>query len=491
MEGSTADINAGTVKLADGQVENVKLAKPVFVVEPSGRYRASADLSIGGGMLGQINMGQATARLTATNSELQLNNFEADIFNGKASGNARIAIARGGTSRVSGNFTDLEVSGPLTALAGAAVPLAGRANGTIDLTFPGTDFKRASGSLTSTFTAEDVGADSGRVPLSGVVAIRADRGLFNIDRVDLQTNATQLKAAGQFSFSGDSNLQVNLSSSDAAELQAVVISSGLLPNIEEQMRSYGIDLGGQLAFNGTLRGKLGSPDIDGRISLGMLLINGNDLGSLTASLTMTAAELRIADGRLTERDGGGMQFTLDAPRTGENNTTLNATLDRVNAGNLIAALPLSKSTRAQFANTQADASGQIKIIGIPNAMSGSAELRFGPGRLGGEPLEGLVARATFSGSKVSIENIDARLTAGHVVASGTYDTISKEFDLQGRAEGVQLSRLFAITNRPGLSSVTGTADFNAHVSGNLSAKDFSAYQITFDGQGKDLSLIHI
>ncbi len=488
MEGSTADINAGTVKLADGQVENVKLSKPVFVVEPSGRYRASADLSIGGGMLGQMNMGQARARLVATNSELQLNDFSADIFNGKASGNARIAIGRGGTSRISGGFTDLEISGPLTALAGAAVPLAGRANGTIDLTFPGTDFKQASGSLTTTFTAENVGIDNGRVPLSGVVAVRANRGLFDIDRVDLQTTATKLKAAGQFSFTGDSNLQVDLNSSDAAELQTVLISSGLLPNVEEQMRSYGIELAGQLAFNGTLKGKLSSPDIDGRVSLGTLLINGTDLGSLSASLTMTAAELRIADGRLTEKDGGGMQFTLDAPRTGENNITLEATLDRVNAGNLIAALPLSKSTRAQFADTQADASGQIKIIGIPGAMSGSADLRFGPGRLGGEPLEGLIARATFSGSKVSIETIDARLTAGHVVASGTYDTASKEFDLQGRAEGVQLSRLFALTNQPGISSVTGTADFNAHVFGNLSAKDFSAYQITFDGEGRNVTI---
>ncbi|MDQ2921056.1 MAG: translocation/assembly module TamB domain-containing protein, partial [Acidobacteriota bacterium] len=488
MEGSTADINAGTVKLADGQVENVRLGNPVFVVEPSGRYRASADLSIGGGMLGQMNVGQARARLVATNTELQLNNFEALVFNGKASGNAKIAIARGGTSRISGGFTDLEVSGPLTALAGEAVPLAGRANGTIDLTFPGTDFKQASGSLTTTFTAEESGPETGRVPLSGVVALRANRGLFNIDRVDLQTTATKLKAAGQFSFSGDSNLQVDLNSSDAAELQTFLVSSGLLSNVEEQMRSYGIELAGQLAFNGTLRGKLGSPDIDGRVSLGTLLINGNDLGSLSASLRMTAAELRIADGWLTEKDGGGMQFTLDAPRTGENNITLEATLDRVNAGNLIAALPLSKSTRAQFADTEADASGQIKITGIPNAMSGSADLRFGPGRLGGEPLEGLVARATFSGSKVSIENIDARLTTGHVVASGTYDTTSKAFDLQGRAERVQLSWLFALTKRPGLSIVTGTADFNAHVSGNLSATDFSAYQITFDGQGKDVTI---
>ena len=119
-------------------------------------------------------------------------------------------------------------------------------------------------------------------------------------------------------------------------------------------------------------------------------------------------------------------------------------------------------------------------------MSGSADLRFGPGRLAGEPLESLVARATFSGSKVSIENVDARLAAGHIVASGNYDTTTKAFDLQGRAEGVQLSRLLALTNRPGLGTVTGTADFNARVQGNLLESDFSNYQITFDGEGRDV-----
>src|SRR6266404_5739438 len=250
MEGSTADINAGTVKLADGQMENVKLAKPVFVVEPSGRYRASADLSIGGGVLGQMNMGQATAKLVATSSEVQLNNFTADIFQGRANGNARIAIAKGASSHVAATFSDVEVSGPFTAFAGAAVPLAGKATGEIDLTFPGTDFKQATGTLTTRVTADAVTADSGRVPLSGVVALRANRGLFQIDQVDLQTTATKLRATGQFSFSGDSNLNVDLNSADAAELQAVLISSGLLPQVEEQMRSYGIDLGGQLAFNG-------------------------------------------------------------------------------------------------------------------------------------------------------------------------------------------------------------------------------------------------
>src|SRR6185436_9934748 len=114
IEGSTADINAGTVKLADGQVENVKLARPVFVVEPSGRYRASADLSIGGGVLGQMNMGQANAKLVATSNEIQLNNFTADIFQGKANGNARIAIAKGASSHIAATFSEVEVSGPFT-----------------------------------------------------------------------------------------------------------------------------------------------------------------------------------------------------------------------------------------------------------------------------------------------------------------------------------------------------------------------------------------
>ena len=37
---------------------------------------------------------------------------------------------------------------------------------------------------------------------------------------------------------------------------------------------------------------------------------------------MNDAEIRIPDGALAERDGGGVQFSLIAPRNGENNTSL-------------------------------------------------------------------------------------------------------------------------------------------------------------------------
>jgi translocation and assembly module TamB len=488
IEGSTADINAGTVKLADGQADNVRLARPVFVVEPSGRYRASADLSIGGGVMGRMDLGQVQAKLVATSSEIQLNDFKADIFKGEAAGSARIAIGRGGNSRIAATFNGVDIAGPLTAFAGGAVPLAGRASGRVNLAFPGTNFKQATGTLNTQLTAAAGDPESGRIPITGELSVLADRGLFKIQRVDLQTAATKLKASGHFSFEGDSNLQVDLNSSDASELQAVLISSGLLPDVEEQMRSYGLELAGQLSFNGTLKGALSSPDIDGRVSLGSVMVNGNDLGSFSASIVTTPAELRVADGRLTERDGGGMQFTLNAPRSGVNNTTFAATLDRMNARALIATLPLDKAMREQLGDTQADVSGQIQIAGIPNAMSGSAELRFGPGRLAGEPLEALVARAAFNGSNVNIENVDVKLSAGHIVASGTYNTSTKEVDLQGRAEGVQLSRLAALTNKGIGPVLTGTADFTARVTGNFSAGDFSGFQITFDGQGQNVTI---
>lgn len=489
IEGSTADIDAGTVKLADGQAENVKLTKPVFIVEPSGSYRASADLSIGGGVLGQIRMGQAYAKVVAANREIQLNDFNADVFRGKATGNARIALAKNGSSQVVAQFNGLDIAGPLTAIAGSPVPLTGRAAGRVDLTFPGTDFKLASGTISTSVTAETGEPTADRIPITGDVALRANHGLFDIEQMNLQTPATTVKATGQFAFESDSNLQVDLNSTDAGELQAVLISTGLLSDVDAKLEEYGVTLAGPLAFNGNVRGKLKSPDLNGRFSLGSLLINGEDVGSVSAAIAMNSAEMHVTEGRLAERDGGGVQFELTAPRTGENNTSLNATLDKVNAKTIVAALRTTgQASSAILTDTASDVSGEIKVKGIPGAMSGSADLSFGPGRLAGEPLESLVARATFSGSVVNVETVDARLAAGRIVGNGNYNLTSKMFEFHGRAEGVDLARLGALANRPGMPAVTGTADFNADLRGNATARDFSSYQIKLDGSARSVTI---
>ena len=489
IEGSTADIDAGTVKLPDdGRAENVKLTRPVFVVEPSGSYRASADLSIGGGVLGKMELGQARASVVATNREIQLNNFSAEAFNGRASGNARIALAKGGTSQVAAEFNNVDVAGPLAAIAGSAVPLTGRATGRVDLTFPGTDVKLASGTLTTRLSAETGQTSADRIPITGEVTVRANQGLFDIQAMNLQTPATRLNATGQFSFEGDSNLTVDLASSDAAELQTVLISSGLLPSIEDEMDNLKLGIAGQLAFKGNIRGRLESPDVNGTFSLGSVLVQGIELGSLTASITMNSQEIRIPDGRLVERDGGGMQFSLITSRTEKNKTSIDATLDRMNAAALLALSPSSSGSEQLASGTEGDLSGRIKIDGIPNAMSGSADLRLGSGKLGGEPLQSMTARATFNGPNVNIESVDIRLVAGHIVASGTFNNETRDFDLQGRAENIQLERLAAFTNRPDMPAVTGVANFTAQVKGNLNVEGLTGYRIEFNGDARKVTI---
>src|SRR5581483_1314188 len=143
VQGTTNDINAGNVKLKDGSVENVKLARPAFTVEPSGRYRASADLSLGGGVLGTMKLGPASASVIATSDQIQVNNFIAEALDGRASGNAIISLRKNGASKVNADFTNFDLGGLITALSGRAVPLASKATGKADLTFTGTDFGNA------------------------------------------------------------------------------------------------------------------------------------------------------------------------------------------------------------------------------------------------------------------------------------------------------------------------------------------------------------
>jgi translocation and assembly module TamB len=499
IEGSSGDINAGTINIAAtkdmaaGRIESVRIVRPVFTVEPSGRYRASADLSLGGGVLGQVNLGAARASVVASNNQIQLNNLAADILQGHVAGNATISTARGGSSRVNADFNDLDVGRLLSISSGRVLPVAGSASGNVDLAFAGTDIARsATGTLRADFKGETGNEDSGRTPLTGTVAVRADRGLFNIEQANLRTAASELNATGQFSVAESrSNLNINLASSDASELQNIVLTSGLVPETYSDSLKD-IKLGGQLAFNATVSGALNNPNIDGRASVASLNLKGRDLGSLSAALNVSPTDINITDGKLTQRGGGGATFSVNAPRVGDNNIAVEATLDRVNAGNLLAALASNTANNGQPASApdiQADLSGNIKVTGLPNAMNGSANLSAGAGNFGPQTFENFTARATFNGSNVNLERVEANLDGGQVTANGSYNMDSKAFDLNANASGVQLGALAALAgNSSAVPRLTGTADLTAHVNGVADIARFKIGDVTINGAGQNVTI---
>ncbi|HYE12816.1 MAG TPA: hypothetical protein VD968_00045, partial [Pyrinomonadaceae bacterium] len=266
VEGSSGDVAVGTVAFTaggGGHAEQVRLARPRFTLEPGGRYRASADLSLGGGVVGKMPLGPARAAVVATGEQIQLNDFVAALGRGSARGNAVIATSPRASSSVATAFEGVDVGLLLAATTGNAVPLTGAATGTADLRFPGTNFKAASGRLDARFEGATGRDESARTPLTGELALTADRGLFQIERANLRTGATELNARGRFSFEGGSDLAVNLNSADAAELQSVVMATGLLPDLEERVKEFGVQLAGNLSFNGTLSGDLDDPLVNG------------------------------------------------------------------------------------------------------------------------------------------------------------------------------------------------------------------------------------
>jgi autotransporter translocation and assembly factor TamB len=493
VEGTSGDINAGTVALPDGgRAENVRLARPRFVLEPGGRYRASADLSLGGGVLGQMRLGSARAAVVASNNQIQLNDFVADIFNGRATGRATISTApRGGASSIAASFDGVDVGGVVATFSGRAVPLTGAATGTVNLSFPGTNFKAASGRLDARFEGAAGRDETARTPLTGDVALTAERGLFQIERANLRTGATELTASGRFSFDGGTDLAVNLNSTDAAELQRVVLATGLLPDIEQKVRDFGAELAGNLSFKGTVTGDLDAPLVNGSVALGSLTVGGRDLGALSAEVASTPNETRINNGQLVERDGGGAQFSAVIPRVGENNISFEATLENANAGNLVAAFGGGRINAANLVGL-GPASGRVSVSGYPGAMQGSAELRVAAGRIGTQGYDELVARATFSGSKINLERLDARLPAGSLTASGTVDIEAQSFDLRAQGSDVKLDLLTglfggsATARGRSLPALSGLANFNATASGNLA--DPTSYRVEVNAQGRDVTI---
>jgi translocation and assembly module TamB len=514
VEGTSGDIGVGSVafnappasKGAEpqaGRVEDVRLARPSFVLEPGGRYRASADLSLGGGVLGELKMGRARAAVVATNDQIQLNDFVADLFNGSARGNATIATNARSASSVSANFEGVDAGGLLALFSGNAVPLTGAATGNVDLRFPGTNFKLASGRVDATFEGATGRDESARTPLTGQLALTADRGTFDIERANLRAGATELTASGRFSFEGGSNLAVNLNSTDAGEFQTILLSTGLAGPVEEKLRNSDVALAGNLRFNGTVTGDLDSPVVNGRFELQSLTMRERDLGALSADIVSTAADTRVNNGRLAEPDGGGVSFSAIIPRTGENNISFDAVLENANAGNLLSALGVGGQSPSQATPTSVvvsnlsgmgSASGKISVTGFPGAMEGSADLRVAPGRIGTQPYDEIVARATFSGSNVKLDAFEMKLGDGRVTASGGV-TIAEGVagvpnvnvnDLRVEGTNVDVGLVASLFGGRGLPALSGKADFNATLSGN--PLDPTTLKADLNARGRDVTI---
>lgn len=494
VSGSSNDIAAGDVALrgnelieGGGKLENVQIQRPVFVVEPSGRYRASADMSIGGGIVGKIPLGNASAKVNVSNDRADLTELTASVMDGTVNGAASIAFSERNRSSINADFVNLDLSKIVALQGGRVIPFEGQTTGRADITFAGTNIRSTSGSISADITASAGDAGRGTVPVNGRIEVTATNGLFNIDTARLNTTNSQLTAAGSFDLRGqDSNLDLALSSTDASEIERLVRVLGVSPDLEEQLDSLQATVAGNLTFNGKLTGNLTDPTVDGKASLASLSLRGREVGSVSADVFVSPAGTELRNGLLQESGGGGtITFSLNAPAGGANNTTVQATLTNVNAGNLLAALPVALPERLRdFTGTT---SGTVNLTGLPNASQGEINIASTGGTVGGQSFDSLTAKAVFNGTRIDLQTGEIRIGDGFVSATGFYERASTEFNFNLNGENVPLP--LALTFLPesdAIPTVGGLANFTASAKGLSSTP--ATYEIGFKGTARDVAI---
>jgi translocation and assembly module TamB len=492
IEGTSNDIDAGNVTLAKsaslpagGTLEAVKIAKPVFVLEPSGRYRASADMSLGGGIVGSVPLGAATAQVVVNNDGAELSNLTANVMDGSVVGNATVAFNNRSRSVINADFNNLDL-GKIAALqSGRAMPLEGRTSGRVDLSFAGTDYRSTSGTVNATITAAAGSEGTNKIPINGVVNLAATNGLFNVDQAKLTTASSELTAAGRFDLrNDDSELTVALRSSNADEVLNIARVTGISQQFEPQIESMQVAVAGNLTFDGQITGNLTDPTINGKASLASLSMRGRDLGTLASDILVSPLQTEFRNGRLQQADGGLVAFNVTIPSGGANNISVDAQLTGVNAGNLLAALPVELPERLR--DFDGKTSGTVALTGLPDQSNGEINIASEAGTVAGQSFDSLTAKAVFSGTRITIERGEIRIGTGSLAATGFYDTASSGFDLNLTGQTVPLPLLLAAlpTFNGASPPIMGTTDFTAQAVGEFDRP--STINVNFNGTASNV-----
>jgi translocation and assembly module TamB len=493
VSGTSADIDAGNITLRSsgslpdgGSLENVKIAKPVFVLEPSGRYRASADMSIGGGALGSIDLGSARAAVEVNNDRVALNDLTASLMEGSAKGDAVIGFSDRTPSRLNVQFTDLDIGKVLALQAGRVLPIEGQTTGAVNLTFNGTNFRNATGTVAADIRANAGTAENGLVPVTGRVELSAANGLFDVNYAKLSSQNSTLNATGRFDLRNENtNLTVALNSTDASEIDRIIRDTGISPGLEAQLTSNDVHLAGNFDFNGTVTGNFTDPNIEGHASLGSISMRGRELGSLASDISVSPTGIEVKNGKLTERDGGTVAFDVNIPSSGTNNTSIQATLTNVDAANLIAALPIAGYLPEGIRDFTAQTSGTVNITGLPNNAVGGIDISSASGSVAGQEFSGFRAKATFQGTLINLDNLEIATADGSLTAKGTYDRSSTAFNFDVTGKNVQLAGLRQLLPQSGsIPNITGVSDFTAKAIGN--SNNSASYDINFNGTARNV-----
>lgn len=492
---ASADLTTGAVSGQGISISSIRLNNATI----SGQ---STDFDVTGGLAlsslksGQVTVSNLRGRLDADPQRLSLSQFTAGTLGGSVTGSASVAYG-GGASRVDVQFRSIDLNQAAALASAKDVTVRGTANGAAQLSFPGLNYKAATGRINATFDASisppqsDVETQSA----TGQINLLATGRGFNIQNAFVRSANSEVSVKGTVGWNGAGSLAVDFKSTDMAEVQRVIDAFGFIPeNIKEQ---YKVALAGEGQFTGRVEGRLAAPAVTGHLRLEQIQAQGETVGTFEGDIAYSPSLVRVDQGSLVRADGSRADFSISAPLVGENNIAVKANVQNFDLPALVkAAVP-----EFQDFVGRGVVNGTVDLRGLPGprTIEGTANLSLSAGEFNVGPSdneEGESKRIsvpefngniTLANSIVSVENLRLQVGDSNVVGKGSFNLDTYEYTVNAEGKNVDLAQ---VADAAGAGvKVTGRADVAVNGQGKFGRdEDWSDVNLNATIQGQNVAL---
>ncbi len=479
MNFKAADLAGPDIKASGINFTNAKIN---FRGDDLSKFKATGKARIEHLITADVNVGNVTGDVTATRNEIIVPNFNGSVFGGNAQGSARIRLDNKSSSEISANLTSLNLDQASAVSAGKRLPLRGTADGKVNVAWNGFDFKSAEGTANLKFKGTTTGSDDGLNPIAGLPingelnAVASNRRI-RINNTKINTGATDLIVSGDIGWDQTGALEVALNSSNAAELQALAVDIIKKVDLElgDKIEAAKVQLTNQLSFNGKVTGSLRTPAINGNFSLSGVSYDDDLLGSITGNLAYSGNLFKVDNGRLLQDGGGSAEFAVNYPMTVTNGLTIKTTLHDLSVEKLKNSLiPLP-------VNIEGKANGYAEIAGLPDAMSGNAEVKISNAVYGTKAFDEVSSKINFSGKNVELTNLKLRAGDSALTGDATINTETKGYRAKLHGEGIDLNEWVNAAKEEKEERIPITGRVNVDIDAEAAKTSIQATHSDFDG----------
>ncbi|HKP87732.1 MAG TPA: translocation/assembly module TamB domain-containing protein [Blastocatellia bacterium] len=504
---ATADLTTGSASGHGVTIGSIRL-NDAKIKGKADDFDARAAINVSALKSDRVTVSGLRGRLAADRTKASLEQFTADALGGNVSGSATLAYG-GGSSSVDVQFKSIDLDQAATAAAAKDVKIRGTANGAARLTFPGVNYKAATGRIDATFNAavSPPASDVETLPGEGQVSLVATGRGFNIERAFVRSRNSEVTATGTVGWNGESSLNVNFKSQDMAEVQRVIEAFGLIT--DDIKSQYPVEVTGPGEFVGRVEGKLAAPAVTGHVKLANIVSPAPDagtgdqtapadqqVGAFEGDIAYSPSLVRVENASLVRDDGSRADFSVIAPLDKENAIAVKANVQNFDLPTIIRA---ASPGFADFVG-RGTINGTIDLTGLPGprTIEGTAKLSLSAGEFNlvsteeGKDAEKIsvpefTGDITIANSELSVQDLRMRVGDSDIKGEGRFNLDTYAYSVNAEGKNIDLARLSdAVSENVKLA---GSADVNVTGQGKWgSSDDWSELNLNATIQGRGVAI---